>query len=81
MPVRDQDGVTVDEKYVLTLSVQPGAPLGGSTTQYFMGNFNGTHFSTLDAATRLTDFAKDNYAAQFFYGMEGNAVSLDWASK
>ncbi|KAK6850549.1 beta-fructofuranosidase [Apiospora arundinis] len=80
MPVRDQDGVTVDEKYVLTLSVQPGAPLGGSTTQYFMGNFNGTHFSTLDAATRLTDFAKDNYAAQFFYGMEGNAVSLGWAS-
>ncbi|KAK6823588.1 hypothetical protein PG989_000321, partial [Apiospora arundinis] len=80
MPVRDQDGVTVDEMYVLTLSVQPGAPLGGSITQYFMGNFNGTHFSTLDAATRLTDFAKDNYAAQFFYGMEGNAVSLDWAS-
>ncbi|KAK7968080.1 uncharacterized protein PG986_002357 [Apiospora aurea] len=81
MPVRDREsGEVVDEKYVITLSVQPGAPLGGSTTQYFIGDFNGTHFSTLDAATRVTDFAKDNYAAQFFYGVEGNQISLGWAS-
>lgn len=82
MPVRDRDsGAVVDEKYVITLSAQPGAPLGGSVTQYFIGDFNGTHFTTIDAATRLTDFAKDNYAAQFFYGVEGNPISLGWASK
>ncbi|KAK7963408.1 beta-fructofuranosidase [Apiospora saccharicola] len=81
MPVRDpKSGAVVDEKYVITLSVQPGAPLGGSITQYFIGDFNGTHFATVDAATRLTDFAKDNYAAQFFYGVEGNPISLGWAS-
>ncbi|KAK8004559.1 VMS1-like protein [Apiospora arundinis] len=81
MPVRDRDsGAVVDEKYVITLSAQPGAPLGGSVTQYFIGDFNGTHFTTVDAATRLTDFAKDNYAAQFFYGVEGNPISLGWAS-
>ncbi|KAK8099846.1 beta-fructofuranosidase [Apiospora kogelbergensis] len=81
MPVRDRDsGAVVDEKYVITLSAQPGAPLGGSVTQYFIGDFNGTHFSTVDAATRLTDFAKDNYAAQFFYGVEGNPISMGWAS-
>ncbi|KAI1843584.1 hypothetical protein JX265_007368 [Neoarthrinium moseri] len=82
MPVRDESGAVVDEKFVLTLSVQPGAPLGGSITEYFLGDFNGTHFATADAATRLTDFAKDNYAAQFFYGIpEGqNAVNLGWAS-
>ncbi|KAK8058032.1 beta-fructofuranosidase [Apiospora phragmitis] len=80
MPVRDRDGAVVDEKYVITISLQPGAPLGGSVTQYFIGDFNGTHFTTLDAATRLTDFAKDNYAAQFFYGVEGNPINLGWAS-
>ncbi|KAK9418871.1 putative Glycosyl hydrolase [Seiridium unicorne] len=82
MPVRNDDGDVVDQKYVLAISLQPGAPLGGSVTQYFPGDFNGTHFTTLDAATRLTDFAKDNYAAQYFYGVpEGeNAVNLGWAS-
>lgn len=83
MPVRDTvSGEVVDSAYVLTISAQPGAPLGGSATQYFPGTFNGTHFETFDAATRLTDFAKDNYAAQFFYGVADgeNAVNLGWAS-
>lgn len=83
LPVRDSiGGDVVDEAYVLTISIQPGAPLGGSATQYFPGRFNGTHFETLDAATRLTDWAKDNYAAQFFYGVPdgSNAVNLGWAA-
>lgn len=83
LPVRDTiGGSVVDEAYVMTISTQPGAPLGGSITQYFPGTFNGTHFEVLDAATRLTDFAKDNYAAQYVYGVpEGsNAVNLGWAS-
>ncbi|KAI1334603.1 glycosyl hydrolase [Xylariaceae sp. FL0016] len=82
MPVRDASGAVVDEKYVMALSVQPGAPLGGSATQYFPGDFNGTHFTPLDSATRLTDFAKDNYAAQYFYGVPDgqNAINLGWAS-
>ncbi|KAI0407439.1 glycosyl hydrolase [Xylaria palmicola] len=82
MPVRDANGAVIDEKYVMTISVQPGAPLGGSITEYFIGDFNGTHFTPVDAATRLTDFAKDNYAAQFFYGIPDghNQVNLGWAS-
>ncbi|OIW23778.1 glycoside hydrolase family 32 protein [Coniochaeta ligniaria NRRL 30616] len=83
VPVRDSVGGSVidEEAYVMTISVQPGAPLGGSATQYFPGRFNGTHFETFDAATRLTDFGKDNYAAQFFSGLEGkDAVSIGWAS-
>jgi len=83
LPVRDVvGGVVTDTAYVLALSVQPGAPLGGSVTQYFPGSFNGTHFVPLDGATRLTDFAKDNYAAQFFYGLgaDEDAVSIGWAS-
>ncbi|ROV93877.1 hypothetical protein VPNG_09533 [Cytospora leucostoma] len=83
LPIRDSaGGSVVDEAYVMTISVQPGAPLGGSITQYFPGTFNGTHFETFDAATRLTDFAKDNYAAQFFYGLPdgNNAINIGWAS-
>ncbi|KLU89857.1 inulinase [Magnaporthiopsis poae ATCC 64411] len=83
MPVRDAvGGRAVGEAYVMVVSVQPGAPLGGSATQYFPGDFNGTHFTPWDGATRLAEFAKDNYAAQYFYGVpEGeNAVSMSWAS-
>ncbi|KAK3936129.1 glycosyl hydrolase [Diplogelasinospora grovesii] len=82
LPVRSAiGGSIVGEAHVMSISIQPGAPLGGSVTEYFPGDFNGTHFTTWDAATRLTDFAKDNYAAQFFYGTDGdNAVSMGWAS-
>lgn len=82
MPVRDASGAVVDKKFVMAISVQPGAPLGGSITQYFIGDFNGTHFTPVDSATRLTDFAKDNYAGQFFSGISGdeNQVNLGWAS-
>ncbi len=82
MPLRDASGTVTDEKYVLAISIQPGAPLGGSVTEYFVGDFNGTHFTPLDAVTRLTDFAKDNYAAQFFHGIPGgqSQINLGWAS-
>lgn len=83
LPIRDTiSGSVVDEAYVMAISTQPGAPLGGSITQYFPGTFNGTHFEPFDAATRLTDFAKDNYAAQYFYGTPdgSDAISIGWAS-
>jgi beta-fructofuranosidase len=68
--------------YVMLISINPGAPLGGSITQYFVGNFNGTHFEALDSRTRFTDFAKDNYAGQFFSGISPNEdqITVNWAS-
>ncbi|KAK5119086.1 hypothetical protein LTR62_000297 [Meristemomyces frigidus] len=68
--------------YLLQISINPGAPLGGSISQYFPGSFNGTHFAAVDGAARINDFGKDNYAGQFFYGIPGdeNQVSLAWAS-
>jgi beta-fructofuranosidase len=71
-----------ESKYVMLISINPGAPLGGSITEYFVGDFNGTHFEADDARTRLTDFAKDNYAGQFFYGIPANEdqITLNWAS-
>ncbi|GIZ49387.1 hypothetical protein CKM354_001241700 [Cercospora kikuchii] len=78
VPMRGQD----EPVWFLLISINPGGPRGGSVSQYFPGEFNGTHFVPFDGATRLTDFGKDNYAAQFFYGTEaGQApIALGWAS-
>ncbi|KAI9695378.1 MAG: hypothetical protein M1820_008673 [Bogoriella megaspora] len=71
-----------DPMWLLLISINPGAPLGGSITEYFPGTFNGTHFTAVDDAARIADFAKDNYAGQFFYGVPGdqNQISIAWAS-
>lgn len=80
--VRVPNADTGESMYVLTISINPGAPLGGSITQYFPGSFDGTTFTPVDAATRILDFGKDDYAGQFFYGTpEGQpAVAMAWAS-
>ena len=71
-----------DTMYLMYISINPGAPLGGSISQYFPGTFNGTHFTPVDGATRIADFGKDNYAGQFFWGIPGSKpqISIDWAS-
>ncbi|KAI9779025.1 MAG: hypothetical protein M1816_003773 [Peltula sp. TS41687] len=71
-----------EEMWVMLISINPGAPLGGSTIQYFPGQFNGTHFEAVDAAARLLDFGKDNYAGGFFYGTpaDQDPVFISWAS-
>jgi len=73
---------STDPMYVLAISINPGAPLGGSITEYFPGSFNGTHFEAVDGAARLTDFAKDDYAGQFFYNVPESQeqVFIAWAS-
>lgn len=80
IPVDSTDGEPT--MWVMLISINPGAPLGGSISQYFPGTFNGTHFEAANGATQLTDFAKDNYAAQFFYGIPGGQkqISIGWAS-
>ncbi|KAL9126152.1 MAG: hypothetical protein Q9217_004748 [Psora testacea] len=81
-PLDPSNVATSEQMYILQISINPGAPLGGSIAQYFPGTFNGTHFAAVDAATRLTDFAKDNYAGQFFYNVQETSpqISIAWAS-
>ncbi|MCJ1306387.1 hypothetical protein MMC25_000029 [Agyrium rufum] len=73
-----------NQTYIMFISINPGAPLGGSISQYFPGTFNGTYFTAFDGAARISDFGNDNYAGQFFYN--GNAlpgaapISIAWAS-
>lgn len=68
--------------YLLTISITSGAPLGGSITKYLAGRFDGTAFTPAGGPPRLGDFAKDNYAGQFFYGTPAgsDAISIAWAS-
>ncbi|PGH10511.1 hypothetical protein AJ79_05439 [Helicocarpus griseus UAMH5409] len=78
VPVQDS-GEILD---VLLISVNPGAPLGGSITQYLTGHFDGTSFVPIDTQERFTDFAKDNYATQIFYGTPAgkSPISMAWAN-
>lgn len=83
IPYANEDGDT-EPIWLMYISIQPGAPLGGSVGQYFPGQFNGTHFEPVDNVARLADFGKDNYATQFFYrdGEDGSddGISIAWAS-
>ncbi|KAF7176933.1 hypothetical protein CNMCM7691_004358 [Aspergillus felis] len=69
-------------KHVLFISVNPGAPLGGSGTFYVVGTFNGTHFTSETPKETLYDFAKDNYASQWYSGIPEDEppLSIGWAS-
>ncbi len=55
------------EKWMLICNINPGGPFGGSGTQYFIGDFDGTTFTPdTDAdgnvVTKWMDYGKDNYA-------------------
>ncbi|THH39467.1 glycoside hydrolase family 32 protein [Neolewinella litorea] len=87
LPVKDGD----DSKHVLLVSINPGAPNGGSGTQYFVGNFDGTTF-TLDPAfaSDVTnergvwlDYGRDNYAGVTWSDVpesDGRRLFLGWMS-
>lgn len=51
-----------EEKWVLLISINPGAPNGGSGTQYFIGDFDGNTFSTSQTSNLWIDYGMDNYA-------------------
>ncbi len=53
---------TQEEKWVLLISINPGAPNGGSGTQYFVGNFDGTTFTSDHDDEKWIDHGTDNYA-------------------
>ncbi|ORX34843.1 glycosyl hydrolase [Kockovaella imperatae] len=81
IPVKANGSSTGEQVWTLFISINPGAPLGGATMLYFPGDFDGYSFVPHDSAARLADFAKDNYAAQFFDGTApGEAVSIAWAN-
>lgn len=62
------DGDPSRTRWVMIVSVQGGAPAGGSGTQYFVGDFDGTTFTAEGPPdeARWVDFGADYYAAVSF---------------
>jgi levanase/fructan beta-fructosidase len=82
---------TDETKWVLYVSINPGGPNGGSATQYFIGDFDGTKFvMDEDFETVLNkdhnfwiDFGKDNYAGVTFSNItskKGGKFYMGWMS-
>ena len=81
MPVEGSE----EKKWVLLVSVNPGAPNGGSGTQYFVGEFDGIRFtSDLDTSQPLwLDYGRDNYAGVTWSGLplqDGRKIFMGWMS-
>jgi fructan beta-fructosidase len=51
-----------EKKWVMIVSVGSGAPNGGSGTQYFVGDFDGSTFDCDYSKPTWVDYGKDNYA-------------------
>lgn len=63
-----------EEKWVLLISINPGAPNGGSGTQYFVGDFDGKTFTTNQTENKWIDWGTDNYAGVTW----NNEPNQDW---
>lgn len=72
---------TNETRWLMLISINPGAPQGGSTTQYFVGFFDGERFTAEDTHTvfGLIDFCKDSYALQCYENLSiSQATMIAW---
>lgn len=74
-------GDSEEEKWVLLISINPGAPNGGSGTQYFVGEFDGEQFTTDQRETKWLDYGMDNYAGVTYNNIPNNErIFIGWMS-
>ncbi|MCC8117864.1 MAG: DUF4980 domain-containing protein [Bacteroidales bacterium] len=74
---------TDESRWVLLCNINPGGPYGGSATQYFIGDFDGTTFTceTAPSVTRWMDYGKDNYATvSWSNAPDGRRTAIGWMS-
>lgn len=70
-----------EEKWVLLISINPGAPNGGSGTQYFVGNFDGETFTTDQEESKWIDLGRDNYAGVTYNNTPNDErIFIGWMS-
>ncbi|KAF1679520.1 GH32 C-terminal domain-containing protein [Bacillus sp. SKDU12] len=79
------DGKSNRKKWVMQVSVGNGAVSGGSGMQYFVGDFDGTHFKNENPSNKVlwTDYGKDFYAAVSWSDIpasDGRRLWLGWMS-
>ena len=73
------DLIQFGNKWVLLVSVNPGGPVLGSGTMYFVGNFDGKTF-TADALNYplWLDYGMDNYAGVTWSNTGDRKVMIGW---
>ena len=72
---------TGETHWVLIISINPGAPNGGSGTQYFLGDFDGTTFTSEQREARWLDWGTDNYAGVTYNNTpDGDRIFIGWMS-
>ena len=72
---------TDETKWVLLISINPGAPNGGSGTQYFVGDFDGTTFTSDQQEEKWIDWGTDNYAGVTYNNTpNGERIFIGWMS-
>ncbi|WP_223826633.1 glycoside hydrolase family 32 protein [Flagellimonas sp. S3867] len=70
-----------EEKWILIISINPGAPNGGSGTQYFVGEFDGKRFKSDQKEPKWLDLGTDNYAGVTYNNTpEARRVFIGWMS-
>lgn len=77
LPVENMEG---QKKWALLVSINPGAPNGGSGTQYFVGSFDGHSFTNDNMKTNWIDYGTDNYAGVTWSNVENRRIFLGWMS-
>lgn len=73
------------EKWVMLVSLNNGAPNGGSGTQYFIGSFDGINFINENPKDKILwiDYGKDNYAGVTWSDVpkeDGRRLFIGWMS-
>ena len=72
---------TEESKWVLTISINPGAPNGGSGTQYFIGEFDGRSFTSDQNSSLWLDYGTDNYAGVTYNNApDKRRIFIGWMS-
>ena len=76
------DGDLNRKKWALIVNVNPGCYFGGSATQYFTGNFDGTKFScdSQPNVTKWLDWGKEHYATVCFSNTGERTIAVPWMS-
>jgi fructan beta-fructosidase len=74
------DGDPSKTKWILQVSINDGAPAGGSGMQYFVGSFDGKTFKNENPSDQAlwTDYGADYYAAVDWSGIEGENGEKYW---
>ena len=73
----DDNGI---QRWVLIVNLNPGAPNGGSGTQYFVGDFDGKTFTSNQKDTRWLEYGPDDYAGITWSNTGKRKIFLGWMS-